>query len=170
MQHKPPSANTSAPASNCHSEPSYSLNTSYDTVTMTTVTLTAVTVSPALVEPTPLVMTDRGISFAENFKNCDLAVPTCNNNPQCVTVTVYGGDYSYLGHLLTASETLLSHDHHLMLSSIMSNKSPWLHTSHAHLNSTNQNKENRKFNGIQPEHLWTHTGYNIITTFQFIVL
>ena len=88
IQHNPPSANTNAPASNCHSEPSYSLK-SCDAVTMTTITLTAVTVSPALVEPTPLVNTDRGINLAENFKNCDLAVPVCNNDPQCVTVTTH---------------------------------------------------------------------------------
>lgn len=75
MQHSPPSANTNAPASNCHSDPSYNLNRSYNTVTMVTFTLTAVTVSPALVDPTPLVNTERGINLAENFKNCDLAVP-----------------------------------------------------------------------------------------------
>ena len=39
------------------------------------VTLIAVTVRPALVEPTPLVNTDLGISLAENFRNCDFAVP-----------------------------------------------------------------------------------------------
>lgn len=56
---------------------------------MVTVTLTAVTVSPALVEPTPLVNTDREINFAENFRNCDLAVPImCNNDPQYVTLTL----------------------------------------------------------------------------------
>ena len=51
------------------------------------VTLTAVTVRPALVDPTPLVNTDLGINLAANFKNCDLAVPVCNNDPQYVTVT-----------------------------------------------------------------------------------
>ena len=60
---------------------------SHDTVTITTVTLTAVTVRPALVDPTPLVNTDRGINFAENFKNCDFAVPICNSDLQYVMVT-----------------------------------------------------------------------------------
>lgn len=55
------------------------------------VTLTAVTVRPALVEPTPLVNTDRGINFAENFKNCDFAVPMC----QCVTMTGLGVEVTH---------------------------------------------------------------------------
>lgn len=59
MQHTPPSAKTSAPASSCHSPPS----------------LTAVTVNPALVDPMPVVNTERGINLDAYFRNCDLPVP-----------------------------------------------------------------------------------------------
>ena len=59
IQHNPPSASTKAPASSCHSGPSF----------------TAVTVRPELVEPIPVVNTDLGTIFAAYFKNCDLAVP-----------------------------------------------------------------------------------------------
>ena len=52
IQHNPPSASTSAPASSCHSPPSFN----------------AVTVSPALVEPMPVVKTDRGTIFAAYFR------------------------------------------------------------------------------------------------------
>ena len=38
-------------------------------------TLTAVQVSPALVLPIPVVTTERGITLATYFKNCDLPVP-----------------------------------------------------------------------------------------------
>lgn len=36
---------------------------------------TAVTVNPALVLPNPVVITDRLLSFAANFRNCDFPVP-----------------------------------------------------------------------------------------------
>lgn len=87
-----------------------------DAITMVTVTLTAVTVSPALVDPTPLVSTDRGISLAENFRNCDLAVPiVCNNDPQYVTVTIQAMEVTqYLDHLLIVNGIHLSHDYHLI--------------------------------------------------------
>ena len=67
IQHSPPSAKTNAPASKCHSAPSY--RRSCDPTATVMVTLIAVTVRPALVEPTPLVNTDLGISLAENFRN-----------------------------------------------------------------------------------------------------
>lgn len=37
--------------------------------------LTAVTVKPALVLPSPVVITDRLLNLAANFKNCDFPVP-----------------------------------------------------------------------------------------------
>ena len=135
--HQPPTATLSHPNRSCDTS-----------VTIATVTLTAVTVSPALVEPTPLVNTDRGINFVENFKNCDLAVPVCNSNPQYVTVTFPEVEKThYLDHLLIVNETLLSHDYLLLLSSVMITVTI-VTFSHTHLNTTNQNEQNRQLYSI----------------------
>jgi len=56
MQHTPPSASTSAPASSTHSPLSF----------------TAVTVSPALLLPLPVVITARGLSRAAYLRSVQL--------------------------------------------------------------------------------------------------
>mmetsp|Transcript_12709 Transcript_12709/g.32172 ORF Transcript_12709/g.32172 Transcript_12709/m.32172 type:complete len:217 (-) Transcript_12709:220-870(-) len=61
MQHSPPSASTSAPASSTHSPEVWSL--------------AAATVSPAEVVPMPVVRTPRGDKAAQYLRSTDFAVP-----------------------------------------------------------------------------------------------
>ena len=82
IQHTPPSANTSAPASKCHSPESYNIiqyqmaNESKKVCSISfRITFTAETVRPALVVPIPVVRIERGLSLHMYLRICDLPAP-----------------------------------------------------------------------------------------------